>query len=205
MVTESKGINPFNSISGHIQDVSNYLNGQLGLSGSDLLTAMAYAAKAENRPGLDAIARILRNMVPTFHLDADADPIVPNGYRLEEHSRMGQVVLDRKGDLLYANGHITQLVTWGVSTPDTGEAAKGGFEEAHWEIFNATFGDFLYEHQSLIPRHWSMVIFLSSVFVNLATKEREALCLYKHNGVWRKTYQPLRSRLSRGQYALRLV
>lgn len=94
------------------------------------------------------VIRGLGEVIVTKHLiDCDADPMVPNGWKVEEHTKGGQLEFDPAKVALY------------LSKQQQGdkyiEGNKLRKELKGKPVFNANVLDYLLAHTNLIPEEWN--------------------------------------------------
>jgi hypothetical protein len=96
-----------------------------------------------------------------FEVDLDADPALPcEGAKLERHLKLGKVRVEYRTDEdeLYVDG--IKVVPWLCAGQLKGQDVYGGNQwlwgefKAVGKPLNATFADWLFEHQALIPKKW---------------------------------------------------
>ena len=79
-------------------------------------------------------------------IDCDADPFLPNGWKVEEHQKGGQWKFDPKGvEFFLSNSQKGGKVI---------EGNKLRKELAKKPVFNANVLDYLYANPHLIPEEW---------------------------------------------------
>lgn len=79
-------------------------------------------------------------------IDCDADPFIPEGWKLESHKKMGQFEWDPNKVRLYLS-----------SNQENGKTIKGYDLRKELEekpVLNANVLDYLLKHQELIPEGW---------------------------------------------------
>lgn len=89
-------------------------------------------------------------------IDCDADPSIPyNGWRVEEHNKMGMFKLEQRGVDLYLGDKKIDLYL-------SGQQKKGRWIKGHElrkdladkAMLNANVLDYLLAHPNLIPKEW---------------------------------------------------
>ena len=100
--------------------------------------------------GMDGVRHFLSGetvIKMTEHLiNCDADPFVPEGWKVEEHKKMGQLVFDPAKVKLYLSRN-----------QQNGKRIKGNElrkELANEPVLNANVLDYLLAHPELIPEEW---------------------------------------------------
>jgi len=87
-------------------------------------------------------------------VDCDAQPFVPEGWTVEEHKKMGQMKLKKKGEELFLNG---QKLVFLSKRQVKGKSIVGHElrkELGNETVLNANVLDHLLAHPELIPDSW---------------------------------------------------
>jgi hypothetical protein len=115
-------------------------------------------------------------------VDLDADPVVPKGWKLEEHVRGGQFEWDPDRIDLYLS---PKQRDGGAIDGDALLAELRGRP-----VFNANLLDFLMAHLELIPESWrgSVVCFWGTTFRHINQK-LGVRCLHSVEGRWVEGYR----------------
>src|SRR3989338_1525835 len=109
---------------------------------------------------------LLARLLPVVHgnakislvkhiIDCDADPFIPSGWKIEDHRKMGGLVVELKNDELYLGGKKVSLY---LSKPQKkGKTING--HDLHKDlddepVLNANVLDYLFENTNLIPESW---------------------------------------------------
>jgi len=100
-----------------------------------------------------------------MHVDCDANPFVPDDWRIREHEPGGQIKLERRGDGLYIDDHKVELFQSDAQRLEAefvcaglGDGWMGGEglygELADLPLLNACVLDCLLANNHLIPEEW---------------------------------------------------
>ncbi len=111
-----------------------------------------------NKPLLTNIRAVMRGthtIVPVEHaVDCSADPVLPNGWSLEEHQRGSVVKLEKMPDGLYLDGKKIEFYLSRKQKKGNIEGNKLRKELTGKPAVNACVLDYLLEHTELIPEEW---------------------------------------------------
>ena len=111
-------------------------------------------------------------------VDCDAKPFLPQGWKVEEHKKGGQLTLDMSKILLHLS-----------SNQMNGKYIEGNKlckELASEQVLNANVLDYLLAHPELIPEDWKgkYVFFWGTTYRN-SHGNLCVRCLYWRGGAWR--------------------
>jgi hypothetical protein len=147
---------------------------------SDLITKLG---QFDDMPELIAVLNGESEIVPTKYIvDLDADPMIPDGWEKEEHTKGGQFEFDPKQIALYLD---EQQQAGGVIL---GNNLRKKLEGKG--VYNANLLDFYLANPQLIPEEWKgkSVFFWGTIY----RRSRGVLCvryLYWSSGMWRWYYR----------------
>ena len=102
-----------------------------------------------------AVMRGTHAIVPIAHtVDCSADPMLPDGWTLEEHQRGSVVKLEKMSDGLYLDGKKIKFYLSRKQKKGNIEGTKLRKELAGKPVINACVLDYLLEHTELISEEW---------------------------------------------------
>jgi hypothetical protein len=121
--------------------------------------------------------------VPECVIDCDADPFLPDGWKVEEHQKSGQWKFDPKGvEFFLSNSQKGGKII---------EGNKLRKELAKKPVFNANVLDYLYANPHLIPEEWkkdeqgnTRYIFFWGTVYRGSGGDLCVRCLYWGGGGW---------------------
>ena len=155
------------------------------------LTAGQLNAIVKKLGGHDMALRFLRGdlQVTTVHyiIDCDADPFTPEGWKVEEHNKMGQLEWDPTRVILYLSPNQKD-----------GKYVEGNKlrkELADKPVLNANVLDHLLANPHLIPKEWKVgeqdharYIFFWGTIYRYSNGYLCVRCLYFVGSRWRWVY-----------------
>lgn len=109
----------------------------------------------------EATTALAPEIATTKHtIDCDADPFLPNGWKVEEHRRGGQVEFD-----------LSKVTLYLAEDQRCGKVIEGNElrkQLANQPVFNANVLDYLLKNPALIPVEWKgkAIIFWGTVYRN---------------------------------------
>lgn len=130
-----------------------------------------------------------------YLVDLDADPFLPDGWKVEEHQKGGQIKYDSTKVRLYLsrkqqNGKVI----------DGNELRK---ELKSQKVMNANLLDFYLKNPHLIPEKWKgKAVFFWGTIYRGADGYLDVRCLYWRSGRWHWLYDYLDDEFSGGPAAV---
>jgi len=131
-------------------------------------------------PGIISVLNKTSEIVPTKHIvDLDADPMIPNGWTVEEHTKGGQFEFDPKQVAL----HLDKAQQDGgvIVGKKLRQKLKGK------RVYNANLLDFLLAHPELIPEEWKgkFIFFWGTIYrYSFGSPYVRYLCWYGDGWNW---------------------
>jgi len=152
----------------------------------DALEAAGFAlddvTKLRSYSDLAAIKNVLKGLAQIVNvkhvIDCDADPFLPEGWKVESHKKGGQLEWDPTKVRLHLS-----------SSQQNGKSIEGNELRKELEnesVLNANVLDFLLKHPELIPEEWKgkYVFFWGTVY-RRSDGDLYVRCLYRSDGRWR--------------------
>ena len=180
------------SVMGHLLQLIVTFTTMIAKKGGDAGRIILWLGSKEGEPVLDEVVSIIvikadeayratiraPQILPTKHvIDCDADPFLPNGWKMEEHTKGGQWEWNTDQVELYL----------------AGGQKDGGYVNGHKlrkqlkdkPILNANVLDYLLAHQELIPEEWKgkRVYFWGTVY-RYSDGHLCVRCLGWHGRTW---------------------
>lgn len=109
--------------------------------------------------GEEGVDRLLRDelavVIKNHIINCSADPFVPDGWKVEKHTKSGNLQLTREGDDLFLDGKKIAFPPNHMGNKSIDD--KKSLEElAKGPILNANVLDYLLAHPDLIPDSWKV-------------------------------------------------
>ncbi len=127
-----------------------------------------------NRRLLSKVLKVIRGQaeikIATHVIDCDADPVVPSGWKVEEHKKGGQIVFNPARVDLYLDAD--QMGSIGYIVGNTLRQRL-----ADKPCLNANVLDYLLDYPELIPEEWKVTNRRIFFWGTIYRRDRRTLCV----------------------------